>query len=76
MLIGALMLPFPPPFAFGIIILPAGLLILSTEFEFARRWLHFIKTRTGPLGRGIQAAESRAARLAKRVLRRSDTDSA
>lgn len=40
--IGLALLVLPGP---AFIVLPAGLAILATEFEFARRWLHYLRDR-------------------------------
>ncbi|MEM1164852.1 MAG: PGPGW domain-containing protein [Planctomycetota bacterium] len=64
---GLIMLPLPPPLAFGWLLIPAGLMLLATEFVFARRWLAWLKTRTGPLGRGIEVIERKARSWRDRV---------
>lgn len=44
--VGIAMIVLPGP---AIVVIPAGLGILSLEFDWARRWLHEIKERGGNL---------------------------
>ena len=41
LLLAAIAFPLPGPF--GVLIAVPGLMLLATEFEWARRWLEFIK---------------------------------
>jgi len=66
LLIGIVTTPTPLPF--GIILIPAGLLVLSLEFTFAQKLLNTIETRTGAFGRRIAKLNSRARTIATRVL--------
>lgn len=67
LLIGIAMLVLPGP---AVIVIPAGLAILSAEFAFARRWLRLIKrqARSGlhQLGLNEHPALYRAYRLRQR----------
>ena len=42
LLVGIAMLVLPGP---GLVVIPAGLAILATEFIWARRWLNYLKKR-------------------------------
>lgn len=55
-LAGIAMLVLPGP---GILTIVLGLMILGAEFEFARRWVAYIKKRTR---QGIDYARSRVGR--------------
>jgi hypothetical protein len=50
----------------GILFLAIGLVILSRESRFARYWLLRLKRRYPKFGATFDAAERRAARLARR----------
>ena len=65
---GAILFVLPTPV--GWIIVPASLIVLSTEYQFARRWLIILKRRTGWVGRKFRRAESGARRYAARVMAR------
>lgn len=65
-LIGILTTPTPLPF--GIVLIPAGLIVLSLEYPFAERVLRLIETRLGAVGRKIAGLNRRARAVAVRVL--------
>ncbi|MEN0020801.1 MAG: PGPGW domain-containing protein [Planctomycetota bacterium] len=69
MLVGLVVLPLPIPL--GLILLASGLALLSTEFVFARRWVHALHHRTGKFGRGLQVAERKAMAVLRRLFGRS-----
>ena len=48
LLLGILMIAAPGP---GLLVIPASLTILATEFSFARRWLEALHRRTAAIGR-------------------------
>jgi uncharacterized protein (TIGR02611 family) len=43
-IVGVVMIVLPGP---AIVVIPAGLAILAIEFECARRWLHYVKSKGG-----------------------------
>lgn len=52
--LGIAMLILPGP---GVLTIVAGLGVLATEFEFARRSLHWCKSRTGRFARYLKTVE-------------------
>lgn len=71
---GAILFVLPTPV--GWIVIPASLIVLSTEYRFARRWLTVLKRRTGWFGRKLRRAESAGRAYAARVLARMPLRSA
>ena len=57
----------PTPLPFGIILIPAGLIILSFEFAFAIRTLEWLEDHLGVIGRNMRRLRHQAERLALRI---------
>ena len=55
------------PIPAGFVLVPTGLLVLASEFHWARRVTEWIKRRTGPVGRSFEAAEHTARRRLRRT---------
>lgn len=51
---GLIVTPLPPPFAFGIFLLAAGLIILTANSKTVRRWVQYARHHHGWLSRAFE----------------------
>ena len=70
-ILGAVITPLPPPFAFGIVLLAVGIGILSTQSKYVRRLIQRIRHRHPQWSAGMDRAKARLPRLMHRPIERT-----